>query len=71
MNEALLDTDIMSEVLKARDQQVLSAAKQYLAQHQRFAFSSFVLVVSCPTFFTIRQAGWGCGKTCVKERRLS
>jgi len=33
MDEAILDTDIMSEVLKARNQQVLNVAQQYLAQH--------------------------------------
>ena len=43
MDEAILDTDIMSEVLKARNQQVLSVAQQYLAQHQRFAFSAITL----------------------------
>ncbi len=43
MDEAILDTDIMSEVLKARNQQVLNVAQQYLAQHQRFAFSAITL----------------------------
>ena len=33
----------MSEVLKARNQQVLIVAQQYLAQHQRFAFSAITL----------------------------
>jgi len=40
MDEALLDTDILSEVLKRKDQQVLSNAARYLAQHQRLAFSA-------------------------------
>ena len=35
MDESLLDTDILSEVLKAKDAQVLAAAQQYLAQHPR------------------------------------
>jgi tRNA(fMet)-specific endonuclease VapC len=40
MDEALLDTDILSEVLKAKDRQVLARAQDYLAVHQRFAFSA-------------------------------
>src|SRR5437762_2301582 len=40
MNEALLDTDILSEVLKRKDKHVLAAARQYLAAHQRLAFSA-------------------------------
>lgn len=36
----LLDTDILSEVLKQNDQRVLTKARQYLAQHQRLAFSA-------------------------------
>jgi tRNA(fMet)-specific endonuclease VapC len=40
MNEALLDTDTLSEVLKRKDQRVLAKARQYLAQHQRLAFSA-------------------------------
>lgn len=40
MDEALLDTDILSEVLKKKDQQVLATARQYLAEHQRLAFSA-------------------------------
>ena len=40
MDESLLDTDIVSEVLKAKDQHVLATAQQYLSEHQRFAFSA-------------------------------
>jgi tRNA(fMet)-specific endonuclease VapC len=40
MDEALLDTDILSEILKAKDQDVLKRAQDYLAVHQRFAFSA-------------------------------
>jgi tRNA(fMet)-specific endonuclease VapC len=40
MDAALLDTDILSEVLKRKDRLVLAKARQYLAQHQRFAFSA-------------------------------
>jgi len=43
MDESLLDTDILSEVLKGKDQQVLASAQQYLAEHQRFAFSAITL----------------------------
>jgi tRNA(fMet)-specific endonuclease VapC len=40
MDEALLDTDILSEILKAKDKRILDIAEQYLAQHGRFAFSA-------------------------------
>lgn len=40
MNLALLDTDILSEVLKRKDPVVLRKAAQYLAQHQRLGFSA-------------------------------
>jgi tRNA(fMet)-specific endonuclease VapC len=40
MDASLLDTDILSEVLKRKDKRVLAKARQYLAEHQRFAFSS-------------------------------
>lgn len=40
MNEALLDTDTLSEVLKAKDQVVLARAQHYLAAHQCFSFSA-------------------------------
>lgn len=43
MDKALLDTDILSEVLKRKDPQVLATAGQYLAEHQRFAFSAITL----------------------------
>ena len=43
MDEALLDTDILSEVLKRHDPLVLNAARQYLAQHQRLAFSAMTV----------------------------
>ena len=40
MNPAILDTDTLSEVLKRRDQTVLTNARVYLSQHQQFAFSA-------------------------------
>src|SRR5262249_29068934 len=43
MDEALLDTDILSEVLKKKDGQVLATAQQYLAEHQRLAFSTMTV----------------------------
>jgi tRNA(fMet)-specific endonuclease VapC len=43
MDEVLLDTDILSEVLKQKDQQVLATARRYLAHHQRLAFSAITV----------------------------
>ena len=40
MDEALIDTDILSEILKAKNKRVLEIADQYLAYYQRFAFSA-------------------------------
>ena len=39
----ILDTDILSEVLKAKNNQVLAIAQQYLDQHHRFSFSAMTL----------------------------
>ena len=43
MIEAILDTDILSEVLKRKHPQVLTVARQYLIEHQRFAFSEMTV----------------------------
>ena len=43
MDEALLDTDLLSEVLKGKDAQVLATARQYLTEYQRFAFSEITV----------------------------
>ncbi|HUY90445.1 MAG TPA: type II toxin-antitoxin system VapC family toxin [Pirellulales bacterium] len=43
MDEALLDTDILSEVLKGKNPQVLTAAQKYLAVHQQLAFSAMTM----------------------------
>jgi tRNA(fMet)-specific endonuclease VapC len=43
MVESLLDTDLLSEVLKGKDAQVLVNARQYLSEHQRLAFSDITL----------------------------
>jgi tRNA(fMet)-specific endonuclease VapC len=43
MDEAIVDTDILSEVLKGKDAQVLVSAQRYLTVHQRLAFSSMTM----------------------------
>jgi tRNA(fMet)-specific endonuclease VapC len=43
MDESLLDTDLLSEVLKGKDAQVLANARRYLSEHQRLAFSDITL----------------------------
>lgn len=40
MDEALLDTDILNEVLKQKNAVVVQHAAEYLAQHGRLAISS-------------------------------
>ena len=40
MDATLLDTDVLSEILKGKDARVLEIAGRYLAEHQRFAFSA-------------------------------
>jgi len=42
MDAAILDSDILSELLKRRDAVVLSNASAYLGVHSRFAYSAFV-----------------------------
>lgn len=43
MDSALIDTDILSEVLKAKNAIVLQHAGAYLAQHGRLSFSAMTL----------------------------
>ena len=43
MDESLLDTDILSEILKGQNQAVLATAQQYLGEHQRLSFSAITL----------------------------
>ncbi len=43
MDESILDTDILSEVLKKKDQHVLAVADQYLREYGRFGFSAMTL----------------------------
>lgn len=40
MDEALIDTDILSELLRGRNVHVLSRAQAYLGEHGRFTFSA-------------------------------
>ena len=41
MGPVVLDTDILSEILKGVNLQVKSAAQSYIATHKRFSFSDF------------------------------
>lgn len=43
MRAAILDTDILSEVLKRKDPQVAAHAGRYLAVHGRLAFSAMAV----------------------------
>lgn len=43
MESAILDTDILSEVLKNKNLAVRERARQYLAEHHRLAFSSLTV----------------------------
>jgi tRNA(fMet)-specific endonuclease VapC len=40
MDETLLDTDTLSEILKGKNQQVVKIADRYLDKHRCFAFSA-------------------------------
>ena len=40
MDKALIDTDILSEILKKRDQAVAGRAREYRARHGRFTLSA-------------------------------
>jgi tRNA(fMet)-specific endonuclease VapC len=44
MNRALLDTDILSEVLKGRNQRVVRRAKAYRSQFHRYTISTITVV---------------------------
>lgn len=41
MNPCLLDTDILSEILRGRNRDVVDAADAYLKMHGQFAISAF------------------------------
>jgi hypothetical protein len=49
--KALLDTDILSEVLKSKDPHVLARARAYLAEHGRYTLSSRPAPEPPPTSF--------------------
>lgn len=40
MEAALIDSDILSEVIKAKDAKLVAKASEYLREHQRFCFSA-------------------------------
>jgi tRNA(fMet)-specific endonuclease VapC len=40
MTEAILDTDILSEIVKARNVNVAARVREYIAEHKRFTFSA-------------------------------
>lgn len=56
MDEAFLDTDILSEVLKAKDATVLGKAQQYLNQYGQFSFSAI-------TFYEVVRGMHAAGAT--------
>lgn len=43
MKQALLDSDIMSEILKGHDPNVMAKADEYLHEHARLSFSEITL----------------------------
>jgi tRNA(fMet)-specific endonuclease VapC len=43
MVPTLLDTDVLSEVLKGKQRQIAQTAEQYIREHQRFTFSAITL----------------------------
>lgn len=55
MRRALLDTDILSEVTKAKDAAVVRRAHAYVASHGRFTFS-VVSVMEVVAGYSQRQA---------------
>jgi len=57
MDESILDTDMLSEVLKRKDPQVLATARKYLLQHQRLAFSDMT-VYEIIRSFTYAETGF-------------
>ena len=43
MDATLLDTNMLSEVLKRKNSQILTHARRYLAAHRRLAFSNMTI----------------------------
>ncbi|HUY92050.1 MAG TPA: hypothetical protein VMV10_25135 [Pirellulales bacterium] len=57
MDAALIDTDILSEVIKGKHPQVLVSARKYLAVHQRLSFSAMtatVIYIPADLFISLR-----------------
>lgn len=44
MNRTLLDTDMLSEILKQRDPNVAAAARAYVAEHRRLTLSAITVL---------------------------
>lgn len=44
MNRSLLDTDIVSEISKARDADLVKKAEAYLSEHGRFSISAITVM---------------------------
>ncbi len=44
MNRAVLDTDILSEVLKRKDPAIIARAEAYLAEHGRFTITAVTVL---------------------------
>lgn len=42
--KALLDTDMLSEVLKSKDHHVLARARTYIAEHRRYTLSTITIM---------------------------
>ena len=53
MDEAIIDSDIVSELIKAKNPRVLHIGAHYLSQHQRFAFSAITFYEVCRGFLSI------------------
>lgn len=43
MDEALIDSDILSEIIKGQNQRVAAATRRYLSQYPRLGFSAITL----------------------------
>ncbi|MBX3414680.1 MAG: PIN domain-containing protein [Pirellulales bacterium] len=56
MNKVLLDTDILSEILKDRNRQVAQRAELYHQQFGRFTFSSITVMEVIKGFRQARQS---------------
>ncbi|MDJ0836923.1 MAG: PIN domain-containing protein [Acidobacteriota bacterium] len=55
MKKALLDTDIFSEILKAKDQRVAAAAKAYHSIFNRYSISTITVMEIVKGFHKMRR----------------